>query len=655
MNNPKTVVASAIMLLFISPLWAQQTERVRPRWFFGQSIGINANRIQGNAQDLNALTFIPTAFTAGTGIKPYASVYVEYFPKKTVGIMLNLSYDHRGGKFTEVLAPCDCPENLTSHLAYASIEPSLKFTPFKNGFYVFAGPTFLLNINKGFTYTQLYQTDVHADFGQVVDPQFGGQAGLGFDWALSNKSNRTQIYLSPFASIQTNLVPTTRVNETWNVQTIRVGLALKIGGVKKVDILKEAPLPIESKPIKMADIPFSVRAPEWITQVQHIQEVLPLRHSIFFDMGSAEIPARYTVLNAKEALKFTEAQMVQNAPDNLGDGRSARQMAIYHHILNITGDRLRSNPQSSILLIGSSDNNAPEGKRMAALVKAYLVNNFQIDSSRISLQGREHPLIPSEQKGGVRELDLLHQGDRRVDIITKSSRVLEPVGNRKNRNLVATDLKNTPKDLIENQVVFTAEHANKELQGWNMTLKNEAGVVQQYGPYTRDVVALSGNKILGQSTEGTYAVQMIGTRKDGGVFEKSSTLRLKKALNGPHDQAYRFSVLFEFDQAKSIVTYKEFLTQIVGPYLTDKSRVSIHGHTDIIGDEAYNLKLSKDRAQSAQKILENYLKSYPNRKVTFETVGYGEEQAFAPFENTLPEERFYNRCVIIDVVSPQKP
>jgi hypothetical protein len=34
-------------------------------------------------------------------------------------------------------------------------------------------------------------------------------------------------------------------------------------------------------------------------------------------------------------------------------------------------------------------------------------------------------------------------------------------------------------------------------------------------------------------------------------------------------------------------------------------------------------------------------------------MGYGEEQAFAPFENSLPEERFYNRCVIIDVVSPQ--
>lgn len=645
-----------MLLLFLNFAGKAQEvpERLRPKWYFGQSIGLNINSIRGNAQDLNDLTFTPTPFTAGSGLKPYASLYVEYFPKKSLGFMLNLAYDNRGGHFTEVLAPCDCPENLKSHLAYAAIEPSLKYAPFKNGFYVFAGPTFLLNINKGFTYTQLYQTDVHADFGQVVDPQFGGQAGLGYDMALSSKGNTTQIYLSPFASVQTNLSPTTRVNETWNIQTIRVGISLKLGGAKKTEIGKKAPLPIVNTLVaKPMDIPFSVHAPEWISQVQHVQEVLPLRHSIFFDLGSAEIPARYTVLSRSEAQKFTEAQMVQNAPDDLGEGRSTRQMAIYHHILNITGDRLRANPQSSISLVGSSDNNAPEGKRMASLVKSYLVNTFQIDSARIMVEGREHPLIPSEQKGGMRELELLHQGDRRVDIITKSSRVLEPVGNRKNRDLVAADLKSMPKDLIENQVVFTAEHANKELSSWNLTLTNEAGIVQQYGPYTRDVVALSGNKILGQSPEGNYVVQMHGTLKNGSTVEKTSKLSLKKALNGPHEQAYRFSVLFEFDQSKSIVTYQDFLTQIVGPYLTDKSRVSIHGHTDIIGDEAYNLNLSKERALTAKKILETYLNGFPNRKVTIEAMGYGEEQAFAPFENSLPEERFYNRCVIIDVVSPQ--
>jgi len=39
------------------------------------------------------------------------------------------------------------------------------------------------------------------------------------------------------------------------------------------------------------------------------------------------------------------------------------------------------------------------------------------------------------------------------------------------------------------------------------------------------------------------------------------------------------------------------------------------------------------------------------KNVTFETYGFGEDTKQAPFENNLPEERFYNRTVIIDISS----
>jgi hypothetical protein len=53
---------------------------------------------------------------------------------------------------------------------------------------------------------------------------------------------------------------------------------------------------------------------------------------------------------------------------------------------------------------------------------------------------------------------------------------------------------------------------------------------------------------------------------------------------------------------------------------------------------------------SAQKILELAIKNSGKTGITFETSGYGEDITTAPFENTLPEERFYNRTVIIDIV-----
>jgi hypothetical protein len=36
--------------------------------------------------------------------------------------------------------------------------------------------------------------------------------------------------------------------------------------------------------------------------------------------------------------------------------------------------------------------------------------------------------------------------------------------------------------------------------------------------------------------------------------------------------------------------------------------------------------------------------------IKFETYGFGEDAGTSPFENNFPEERFYNRTVIIDII-----
>jgi outer membrane protein OmpA-like peptidoglycan-associated protein len=82
--------------------------------------------------------------------------------------------------------------------------------------------------------------------------------------------------------------------------------------------------------------------------------------------------------------------------------------------------------------------------------------------------------------------------------------------------------------------------------------------------------------------------------------------------------------------------------------------VTIHGHTDIIGNEQHNQKLSEERATEVKRILVKYTKGFPDRKVQFEVMGLGEQEALSPFDNKLPEERFYNRCVIIDITPTNK-
>jgi hypothetical protein len=36
--------------------------------------------------------------------------------------------------------------------------------------------------------------------------------------------------------------------------------------------------------------------------------------------------------------------------------------------------------------------------------------------------------------------------------------------------------------------------------------------------------------------------------------------------------------------------------------------------------------------------------------MSFEVYGFGEDQALSPFANDTPEERFYNRAVVIDII-----
>ena len=56
------------------------------------------------------------------------------------------------------------------------------------------------------------------------------------------------------------------------------------------------------------------------------------------------------------------------------------------------------------------------------------------------------------------------------------------------------------------------------------------------------------------------------------------------------------------------------------------------------------------RANEVRSIIESSLSKADRTDVKFEVRGFGEDQNAAPFENNFPEERFYNRTVIIDII-----
>jgi outer membrane protein OmpA-like peptidoglycan-associated protein len=184
-----------------------------------------------------------------------------------------------------------------------------------------------------------------------------------------------------------------------------------------------------------------------------------------------------------------------------------------------------------------------------------------------------------------------------------------------------------------------------------MELTDKDGTVQNFGPYTKEEVRMSGNTILGTNAEGEYKVKMIGTNKIGDTVTKISTVNIVAWTPSAIEEGMRFSIIYEFDDAKAIAMYNKYLSEVVAPKIPANAKVIIHGHTDVIGEEAYNQTLSVKRANDVKTTLQNSVSKLGTTGVSFEVNGMGENEDAAPFRNKLPEERSYNRTVIIDVVT----
>lgn len=662
MQLPDTLPLKSILLslLFLLGLFtavsAQEATYEKPSWYFGAAAGANFNFFQGSTQQLDADLRGPAAFKDGFGTGLYLAPSIEYYrPNTMLGMMLQFGLDSRRGEFDQVMSPCDCPMDLSTKLSYFTIEPSLRLAPFKSDFYLYAGPRLAFNMDKSYEYqlsaNPAYpdQTDgpvMTGDFSEVEKTIISMQIGAGYDIPLTGQDKRTQFVLSPFVAFHPYFGQNPRSTETWNITTIRAGAVLKFGVGKNTTPVKEeesTPVVAESK------VDFTVNSPENFPAERTVRETFPVINYVFFDLGSTAIPNRYVQLNKNQVKDFKEEQVELFTPTNLS-GRSDRQMIVYYNILNILGDRMVKNPASSVKLVGSSENGPDDARKMAESVKSYLVDTFEINASRITTEGRNKPAIPSERLGTTTELILRREGDRRVSIESNSPALLMefqsgPFAPLKPIQIV--DLQEAP---IDSYVTFHNEGADEAFESWSLEIKDKNGRIQNFGPYTQEKIAIPGKAILGTNATGDYDVKMIGTTKDGDKVVKETNVSMVLWTPSKSEEVMRFSVPFNFDESTSIAMYEKYLTEVVAPKIPTNGRVIIHGYTDIIGDAAYNQKLSERRANDVKNIIQKALSRAGRKGVTFETNGYGEDVGTSPFDNKRPEERFYNRTVIIDIL-----
>jgi hypothetical protein len=430
----KSLIISAFILAgMLMPAQGQDTIKYsNPSWWFGAAAGANFNFYRGSTQELNSTFSVPAVFHNGFGIGLFAAPLVEYYrPGTMLGFMLQAGYDSRKGAWDQIKTPCNCPADLKTDLNYVTFEPSLRFAPFKSSFYLYAGPRLAYNLAKSFTYSQktnpdipeqVAEPDVTGDFSNINNLLLSMQVGAGIDIPLSSELKKTKWMLSPFISYHPYFGQDPRSIETWNITTIRAGVALKLGRGKEIPKppkVEEPMVAIVLEPV----VKFSLEAPSNVPVNHNVKEIFPLRNYIFFKKGSTRIPDRYILLTKDQVKDFKEDQLQDLEPNKI-PSRSERQMIVYHNVMNILGNRISKNPSATVKLVGSSALGPQDGKKMAESVKAYLVDIFGIDPSRIAVEGLTKPRIPSEKPGGTRELELLREGDQRVSIESGSLDIL---------------------------------------------------------------------------------------------------------------------------------------------------------------------------------------------------------------------------------------
>lgn len=592
----KTLLLLALMLIFAG---SAETQTLDKKWGLGAGLGAYSNL------NNNSIGFMP-------------ELYLSRYLSSRIDLMLKGDLGLYNSALTNKV-----------DLANVFLDLRLKLSGENNNFrpYLYAGPGFL------------------------ADNRISGlnfNAGLGAKYYIS-KATALKLDLGYIHGIEFTEYDVTGRD---NFLKATIGIEFDFGKSHE-----EAFVVPENKPVAvitdtlspLPEVIFTVNSPKNIPTERRVRETFPLRNYVFFNVGSTEIPNRYVLLKKEEVASFKEDQLEVFKPKQL-TGRSDRQMTVYYNVLNILGDRMQENPSAKVRLTGASLKGTKEGKAMAESVKEYLVNIFGIDASRINTEGRLKPRIPAENSGDKTDIDLRREGDTRVSITSESPELLMEFQSGEETPLKPVEITIVQEAPIDSYVSFNTDSSNDAFSSWSMEIADENGKVQNFGPYTKELVTIPGKSILGTRPEGDYKVTMIGNDKNGNIVKKETNMHMVLWTPPKEEQGMRYSVIYEFDESKVIPLYEKYLAETVTPKIPTGATVIIHGHTDIIGNEAYNLNLSQERVNDVKTIIENALTKAGRNDVKFVTQGFGENPETAEFDNNLPEGRFYNRNVVIDII-----
>lgn len=356
------------------------------------------------------------------------------------------------------------------------------------------------------------------------------------------------------------------------------------------------------------------------TSSLHSRTSMPLLPYVFFDNNSSSIPSRYS---RQGATGFSVQSL---------SGRDAQDAN--HAVLDIVGQRLRDNAQASLTITGTNSNAGAEkgnvtlSRQRAQGVRDYLVNTWGVDATRITVDARNLPEIPTNPvtQPGMEE-------NRRVELASNDSRITAPIRLEQRETAVAgetivrfeTSVQPTGHPFTNWKITLdqNGSQVGQSLSGsgappsvQTMTIPNATNLVNQPLRYRLEATDASGRTITDEGM----------TRIVPWTIERSNL--------------ERFAMLsFDFDRSDINERARQMLELISESISRDARVVRIDGFTDFTGTEEYNQNLSEARANSAV----TSLRSMTTLPAATNVTGHGERDP--KFDNDLPEGRQLNRRV----------
>ncbi len=366
---------------------------------------------------------------------------------------------------------------------------------------------------------------------------------------------------------------------------------------------------------------------------------VPLLPFIFFDYSKFEIPKRYFSLSNFYDFDY-------------GSLKNKSILEVYYNVLNIVGYRLRNNIGSSITIVGCNSNIGEEqenlhlSRQRANSVASYLSQIWEINPERIKIETGNLPASPSNPR-----IPEGNSENQRVELRSEEPDILAPI------ILLDTSLTFYPNSI---RIFAKLSHRPDTFQCKIVLSTNKLDtlrktIVSPLDSFDLDVVSLinlSNNSIPIIDIELNF-VQSSNPNK---IYRKIISLPIVyseiRELN--LDKEKIVLPPFNFNASKLNSHQIEFLKIFRDKFYKAK-KITLVGHTDIIGDKDYNAKLSSDRVNSvAEFLLKEFLlggKDLPNENAASNSIILFEKEALGetrtPFDNKFPEGRFFSRTVEI--------